>query len=77
MVLEQEHKEKWASKQEQRFKEEHRKTQFRKKMRIPTLIRNYSDSLRRTHASNLRPSRQIPPRGSFSPEETIEDSSPQ
>lgn len=54
MVLEQEHKEKWASRQEQRFKEDHRRVNVRKKMRIPTLIRNYSNQLTRTNSSNFR-----------------------
>jgi hypothetical protein len=54
MVLEQEHKEKWASRQEKRFKEDHRRLNVRKKMRIPTLIRNYSNELSRTTSSNFR-----------------------
>lgn len=54
MVLEQEHKEKWASRQEQRFREDHRRVNVRRKMRIPTLIRNYSNELTRTASSNFR-----------------------
>lgn len=42
MILEQEHKQKWASKQEQELSEQRKKGHLRKKVRIPTFIRDYS-----------------------------------